>query len=319
MTLSNPILADATGYLTSTGSSFAMWLWQNSGGYGYARFEFYNTAGDIISRASDCFSPKTGLNYLTTVEITTSPPVNIFNMKAFRCATDSDQACPAGVCVNLVNTGALSNIPVKVADTTIPNSPGNLKITPGDKQLTISWDAVTNTNIFAYYVKVTQSGTLIVDGYLTSRQLTTPIQNLINGTTYDVQVTAVSSSRVYGSPANGSGTPAISASGSISFISNPPGAEIYIDNADQHQVTPFTIAGVPAGVHSYKLRLVNFPDMTGNVTVHANKTVLVSVNFTTGQVNIGLLAVGIGIAAVLIGGLIYVLRKPQTTRMMSGR
>jgi hypothetical protein len=108
----------------------------------------------------------------------------------------------------------------------------------------------------------------------------------------------------------------VSAGGSISFASNPPEAEIFIDNSDQQHITPYTITGVPAGIHSYRLTLLNYPDITGNVTVQANQTAQVSADFTTGQVNTGALLIGVGVTAVLIGGLVYyVTRKPETANI----
>jgi hypothetical protein len=109
----------------------------------------------------------------------------------------------------------------------------------------------------------------------------------------------------------------VSAGGSISFVSNPPGAEIFIDNSDQQHITPFTITGVPVGTHSYRLTLLNRPDITGNVTVQANQILQVSADFTTGQVNTGLL-VGAIVTAVLIGGLVYYMTsKPETASIIA--
>lgn len=107
----------------------------------------------------------------------------------------------------------------------------------------------------------------------------------------------------------------VTAVGSINFVSTPPGAEIFIDSSDQQHITPFTITNVPVGTHSYRLTLANFPDITGNVTVQVNTIAQVSVNFTTGQVNVGLVVLGLGVTAVLIGGIYYlVLREPDTIR-----
>jgi hypothetical protein len=110
-----------------------------------------------------------------------------------------------------------------------------------------------------------------------------------------------------------------STGGSIKFESNPLGAEIFIDNSDQKHITPYTITGIPAGTHSYRLTLLNYPDITGNVTVQENKIITVSADFTTGQVNVLELIVGLGVATILIGGLIYALRKPDTTKSLTKR
>ncbi len=101
----------------------------------------------------------------------------------------------------------------------------------------------------------------------------------------------------------------ISAVGSINFESNPVGAEIFLDDVDQQKLTPFTITDIPAGDHSYKLTLADHTDITGTVTVLENQTVTVSADFTTGQVNVFTVVLGVVIAAALIGGLIYALNK----------
>jgi hypothetical protein len=105
--------------------------------------------------------------------------------------------------------------------------------------------------------------------------------------------------------------------GSINFVSNPSGAEIILNNSDQQHITPYTITGVQVGTHSYRLTLLNHPDITGNVTVQANQILQVSADFTTGQVNTGLL-VGAIVTAVLIGGLVYYMTsKPETASIIA--
>lgn len=111
----------------------------------------------------------------------------------------------------------------------------------------------------------------------------------------------------------------VTAAGSIKFISNPSGAEIILNNSDQHQVTPHTITGIPVGTNSYRLILLNHPDITGNVIVLENKIAQVSVDFTTGQVNVGAILLGLGVTAVLIGGLYYMTRKPETSTSITTR
>jgi hypothetical protein len=68
--------------------------------------------------------------------------------------------------------------------------------------------------------------------------------------------------------------------GSISFLSSPSGADIYLDNVLQTVKTPATITGVSAGSHSYILRLSGYNDATGTVTVVAGQTATVSVTLT---------------------------------------
>jgi hypothetical protein len=98
--------------------------------------------------------------------------------------------------------------------------------------------------------------------------------------------------------------------GSINFVSNPQGAEIFLDNADQQHTAPFLINGIPAGTHTYRLKLTNYTDITGTVVVQANTIAQVSANFRTGLVVLGVLFIGTGIA-LLSAAIYYVLKKPE--------
>ena len=64
--------------------------------------------------------------------------------------------------------------------------------------------------------------------------------------------------------------------GSISFSSVPGGTEIFLDGQDQGVQTPATITDVPAGSHTYALKLANYNDYTGTVNVIEDQTVQVS-------------------------------------------
>ena len=70
--------------------------------------------------------------------------------------------------------------------------------------------------------------------------------------------------------------PACLTTGSASFSSTPPGAEIFIDGSDQGVMTPATITSIPTGSHDYTLKLAGFLDSTGTVQVVENQTITVS-------------------------------------------
>ena len=61
--------------------------------------------------------------------------------------------------------------------------------------------------------------------------------------------------------------------GSIMFVSVPSGAEIFIDGADQGARTPIQIFNIPAGKHTFALKLAGFNDTTGEVMVTGGGTV----------------------------------------------
>ena len=75
----------------------------------------------------------------------------------------------------------------------------------------------------------------------------------------------------------------VGALGSISFASVPEGAEIFLDGADQSIKTPATITDVPAGSHTYTLKLSGYNDYTGTVEVLKDQTVSVSVELVPAE------------------------------------
>jgi len=81
----------------------------------------------------------------------------------------------------------------------------------------------------------------------------------------------------------------LSATGSISFSSTPSGADIYLDTILQSVRTPATITGVSVGSHSYTIKLIEYEDASGTVTVVADQTTVVPVTLipvvTTGSIS----------------------------------
>ena len=84
--------------------------------------------------------------------------------------------------------------------------------------------------------------------------------------------------------------------GNISFVSSPSGANIFLDNILQAS-TPVTITGVPAGSHSYLLRLAGYNDATGTVTVTGGQTATVSVTLAPASYAAWIASLG-GISAI---------------------
>ena len=61
--------------------------------------------------------------------------------------------------------------------------------------------------------------------------------------------------------------------GSIMFVSVPSNAEIFIDGQDQGAKTAYQIFNIPAGKHTFTLKLAGYNDTTGEVTVTGGGTV----------------------------------------------
>ena len=99
--------------------------------------------------------------------------------------------------------------------------------------------------------------------------------------------------------------------GNISFVSSPPGSEIYIDGADQNIKTPATIYNIPVGPHIYTLKQTGYNDVTGTANVGLNQTAVASATLIpvampgigTGTIMAVVLATGI------LGAVVYASRK----------
>jgi hypothetical protein len=72
--------------------------------------------------------------------------------------------------------------------------------------------------------------------------------------------------------------------GVASVLSNPAGAEVFIDDIDTGNVTPYNICGLPSGAHSYRLTLSGHSDVTGqiNIVSYVNTTVSVTMPIAGG-------------------------------------
>jgi hypothetical protein len=321
--VASPDVMDATAFYDGS-NTIMMALVNNSGTYGWIETQFMRGENESLGGPEDlCLQTKinpwvykiifskSGLIY----------PIDFVNTSG--CSGTSAENCSVTppTCTDRTlkrhfNTGGITPINV---NNTMPSAPTSLVVTPGNTYLNISWNAVPDpsgkSEVFAYNVAINLGTTQILNEYVSKNIKNIIIPDLVNGNTYTVKVSGLSHSNIAGNVSNATGTPGTSAVGSINFSSNPPGAEIFIDGQDQNHITPYTITGVPVGTHSYRLTLANFPDITGNVTVQENTIAEVSVNFTTGQVNVGALVVGVGIVAVLIGGIYYfLLRKPDAIR-----
>ena len=91
--------------------------------------------------------------------------------------------------------------------------------------------------------------------------------------------------------------------GSVSFVSYPPGAEIFMDGVDQVVKTPAIVTNVPAGSHAYVLKLPRYKDYAGYITVMESQTADSSANLipvSSRGFLIGLTLMGLGTFGVVI-------------------
>ena len=88
----------------------------------------------------------------------------------------------------------------------------------------------------------------------------------------------------------------VATTGSISFTSTPPDADIYLDGT-LVAMTPVTVTGVSAGIHNYLLQLSGYSDAAGTVTVIAGQIVTVSVTLSPASYAAWIASLG-GISAI---------------------
>lgn len=97
-------------------------------------------------------------------------------------------------------------------------------------------------------------------------------------------------------------SPAGIAKGSIHFVSLPVGAEIFIDNTDQVVKTIYTVTDIPAGEHSFTLKLAGYNDFTGKVMVLGGSVAEVYVVLTPSGAGALYIASSPGSADIIIDG-----------------
>jgi len=71
--------------------------------------------------------------------------------------------------------------------------------------------------------------------------------------------------------------------GSLTVLSTPPGATIYLDDKEQADRTPASFPGVPVGSHQVKIHLDRYYDSLQNVEVAVGKAGLVSLTLSGGD------------------------------------
>lgn len=209
LALSNPNIIDYTAYWDGT-NTYALLLWTNSGGNGYVGIVVYDQGGFWKGQIESCMDARVGLKYLTRIFIS-GPTTTFLEIHIFRCGSDTAQQCsPTASCLAPIRTGNTGpNVGVRARDTTAPAAPTGLAAVAGNGQLTVSWNPVTNTPIFAYFLSITDvsTGSIVDFGYLESNITSWLFANLTNGKAYDINVLAVNHSYVNGAISTIRGTP----------------------------------------------------------------------------------------------------------------
>jgi hypothetical protein len=99
-------------------------------------------------------------------------------------------------------------------------------------------------------------------------------------------------------------SPQITGSGSLTVITTPPGAQVYVDGG-MKGITPATIPGLLPGAHSIVLKMEGYQDLTTSITVSNGQTSEYSTGLSKSAKTPGFAA----IAALLSLGVLFMTRR----------
>lgn len=214
--MSSPTIKSAVA-VNDAGTLVIHCLLENTGSKGM----FQNRGGDysagtcyLISgmELADCI--ETTINpYISElwkrsgVDKAVSPMPSSACLAVYNCVSGDN--CETFTCTAWSSTpnSTATNLPVGYALGVTPGTVKNLKATPGDKTITVTYDEPGNAPIFAYWiqVKVKATGSEIIAGWVNRRNVT--VSNLVNGTTYTVTIRAISDDVLLGNPISVDATP----------------------------------------------------------------------------------------------------------------
>ncbi len=198
----------AKAYWTGT-NSVAMFLFENTGTYGYSNIKITDSLGVTKGTYLRCLQPRSVLKYFDYVLI----PEQLISVTLipYRCNSDAEQNCGTIpiTCSNEIQSGTGLTIPV--ADPWIrqtPSIPPNLVVSSLDSALRITWDISTNAD-FAYLIRLFNGINMVLNAYTESTLRDITINGLTNGVLYDVYVWGISSGNIMGERAASQGTPSL--------------------------------------------------------------------------------------------------------------
>lgn len=248
LTLANPEIMDATGSAVSLGSAQrrAYILYKNSLSYGYVNIETISSPSGTTNSFKECIDQFTTLYRLVWINL----PDNTasYRVQSKKCSGDTSQNCSVSppTCSSetiVTNQSIFGDIVIHGYDGNNSYASPTLTITPGDRQLTLSWTSSTNADIFAYYFYITKTGSIPVgDGYLPRLSNHVVLGNLINGETYTITISAVNHSNIISSSTSDtkSGTPTAPPSPVLTTITLDP-QSITLNPPQTQQFTPTCI------------------------------------------------------------------------------
>lgn len=156
---------------------------------------------DLSNAKITCINPTKSLLNKEIANVSASSYFGSACIASYGCISGDN--CINGTCLDF---GAINNFisykynfPVVIYNTTIPEAPTGLSVVVGNGSITINWNSVTDPvggTVFAYYISVTKQGDTIPTelGYVDGTTIT--IRNLINDSTYNINISAISNNNI---------------------------------------------------------------------------------------------------------------------------
>lgn len=148
------------------------------------------------------------------------------------------------------------------------NGAKNTRPVTGGRTVTISGFELGYRNQDDVVVFVSLHGKIPAGAVRGTNKTLVKIQEL-DARGYSIASSIVNVNHLVGEPT----PPPTPAYGTITVLSSPPGADIYIDNVYKG-LSPATFTGVPNGNHVVLMRLDGYPDLTKSVTVNGDNQTL---------------------------------------------
>ena len=208
----NPVIIDSTAYQLND----QVWvgiLFDNDT-YGLCRF-----VGGVYT-GTNCVLDNTNYKDACVVVVSDNLKQRIFAlvdaygftyacMNVYTCS--SGENCVAGTCTTWNSSPATSETYIGIAayiGTELP-SPSTLTLTPGNGTITATWDSISSSDLWIYYVEVYDGTTLVKSGYTTSTERNVILTGLTNGKTYTIYVSAISRDDTKGNSISKQATPTV--------------------------------------------------------------------------------------------------------------
>ncbi len=151
---------------------------------------------------------------------------------------------------------------------TAPASPSNVRVTPADAQLTVSWDIVSNASKYTVYYG-TAANYESANKHENITEASKVITGLLNGTTYNIWVQAHNSAGSSAVSTAKTGTPVAA----ITAPASPTGVAVTAGDAGEINVSWSTVTGA-TGYKVYYHTADNFASATGtDAGTSLNKTI----------------------------------------------